>query len=122
MDSMDPIEEALDELRAALPGDVVVDRPDAVEKYRHDWSRDPSAGTPVAVVRAEDVGQVQAAVRWAAAHRVPVVPRGAGSGLSGGSSAVDGGIVLSLERMRDGRDRHARARWRSSSRARSTRT
>ena len=38
-------------------------------------------------------------MRWAAAHRVPVVPRGAGSGLSGGSSAVDGGIVLSLERM-----------------------
>jgi glycolate oxidase len=31
---------------------------------------------------------------------VPVVPRGAGSGLSGGSSAVDGGLVLSLERMR----------------------
>jgi len=78
---------------------VVVTDPAAVEKYRHDWSRDPSAGTPVAVVRAEDAGQVQAAVRWAAAHRVPVVPRGAGSGLSGGSSAVDGGIVLSLERM-----------------------
>ena len=39
-------------------------------------------------------------MRWAAHHRVPVVPRGAGSGLSGGASAVDGGIVLSLERMR----------------------
>ena len=42
---------------------------------------------------------MQVAVRWAAEHRVPVVPRGAGSGLSGGSSAVDDGIVLSLERM-----------------------
>ena len=91
----------IDELRAALPGDVVVTEAAAVEKYRHDWSRDPLAGTPVAVVRAEDAGQVQTAVRWAAAHRVPVVPRGAGSGLSGGSSAVDGGIVLSLERMTD---------------------
>ncbi len=89
----------LDELRAALPGDVVVTDPAAVEKYRHDWSRDPSAGTPLAVVRAQDAGQVQTAVRWAATHRIPVVPRGAGSGLSGGSSAVDGGIVLSLERM-----------------------
>ena len=98
---MDLSEEALAELRSALPGDVVVTDPSTVEKYRHDWSRDPSAGTPVAVVRAEDAGQVQAAVRWAAAHRVPVVPRGAGSGLSGGSSAVDGGIVLSLERMID---------------------
>jgi glycolate oxidase len=90
---------ALEELRSALPDGVVVDDLDAVEKYRHDWSRDPSAGTPAAVVRAENAEQVQVAVRWAAEHHVPVVPRGAGSGLSGGSSAVDGGIVLSLERM-----------------------
>ena len=91
--------EALEGLRSSLPGDVVVTDADAVEKYRHDWSRDPSAGTPVAVVRVENAEQVQVAVRWAAEHHVPVVPRGAGSGLSGGSSAVDGGIVLSLERM-----------------------
>jgi glycolate oxidase len=90
---------ALEELRSALPDDVVVTDPDAVEKYRHDWSRDPSAGTPVAVVRAENAAQVQTAVAWAAEHHVPVVPRGAGSGLSGGSSALDDGIVVSLERM-----------------------
>ncbi len=88
------------ELVEALPDTVVLTDPDAIEKYRWDWSKDVGAGTPAAVVRAEDAGQVQAAVRWAARHRVPVVPRGAGSGLSGGSSAVDGGIVLSLERMR----------------------
>ncbi len=92
--------EPLAELTAALPVGVVVTDADAVEKYRHDFTRDPTAGHPLAVVRAEDAGQVQTAVRWAARHRVPVVPRGAGSGLSGGSSAVDGGIVLSLERMR----------------------
>jgi glycolate oxidase len=92
--------DVLAELVDALPDKVVVTEPDAVEKYRRDWSQDPGAGTPVAVVRAEDAEQVQVAVRWAAKHRVPVVPRGAGSGLSGGSSAVDGGIVLSLERMR----------------------
>jgi glycolate oxidase len=40
-------------------------------------------------------------MRWASAHRVPVVPRGAGTGLSGGATALDGGIVLSTERMRD---------------------
>ena len=44
--------DAIQELRDALPADVVVTDPAAVEKYRHDWSRDPSAGTPVAVVRA----------------------------------------------------------------------
>ncbi len=88
------------QLVAALPEGVVVTDPTAMEKYRFDWSRDQSAGTPSAVVRAENAGQVQTAVRWAAEHGVGVVPRGAGSGLSGGSTAVDGAIVLSLERMR----------------------
>jgi glycolate oxidase len=90
----------LEELVDALPAGVVATDPAVMDAYRFDWSRDQDAGTPLAVVRAEDAGQVQTAVRWAARHRVPVVPRGAGSGLSGGSSAVDGGIVLSLERMR----------------------
>jgi glycolate oxidase len=93
--------DALAELTGALPDGVVVTDPDAMEKYRFDWSKDVGAGMPVAVVRAQDAAQVQEAVRWAARHRVPVVPRGAGSGLSGGSSAVDGGIVVSLERMRE---------------------
>ena len=91
---------ALRQLIECLPAGVVVTDPDTMEKYRFDRSQDAATGTPALVVRAEDAGQVQAAVRWAAAHRVPVVPRGAGSGLSGGSSAVDGGMVLSLERMR----------------------
>src|SRR5690606_31173345 len=44
---------------------------------------------------------VRETLRWADEHRVAVVPRGAGSGLSGGATALDGGIVLSTERMRD---------------------
>ena len=95
---MEPMN-AVDELVAALPEGVVLTDPDGMEKYRFDWSRDQNAGKPLAVVRAQDAQQVQDAVRWAAAHDVPVVPRGAGSGLSGGSTAVDGCIVLSLERM-----------------------
>ena len=70
-----------------------------MEKYRFDWTHEVSAGNPLAVIRAESAEQVQVAVRWAAQHRVPVVPRGAGTGLSGGSSAVEGGIVVCLERM-----------------------
>jgi glycolate oxidase len=90
---------SVDDLVASLPDGVVLTEPDAMEKYRFDWSRDQTAGKPLAVVRAEDAGQVQVAVRWAAANDIPVVPRGAGSGLSGGSTAVDGGIVVSMERM-----------------------
>jgi glycolate oxidase len=40
-------------------------------------------------------------MRWASANHVPVVTRGMGTGLSGGATAVDGGIVLSTEKMRD---------------------
>ena len=92
--------DAVRELEAALPAGTVSTERAIREAYRHDWSREPSAGTPGVVVRPRAAAQVQTAVRWAARHRVPVVPRGAGSGLSGGASAVDGGMVLSLERMR----------------------
>ena len=94
-----PGTDVLDALVASMPEGVVVIDSERLEKYRRDRSQDPLAGTPTAVVRAETAEQVQTAVRWAAEHGVPVVPRGAGSGLSGGSSAVDGGIVVSLERM-----------------------
>ena len=87
-------------LIAALPDGVVTTDPATLENYRYDWSRDPGAGWPLAVVRPFDADQVQATVRWAAEHHVPITPRGAGTSLSGGSSAVDGGLVLSLERMR----------------------
>jgi glycolate oxidase len=93
------METALQQLVAIL-GDAVSTDPVSCENYRFDWSRDPAAGVPIAVVRPRNASQVGAAIRWAAEHRVPVVPRGAGSGLSGGASAVSGGIVLSLERMR----------------------
>ena len=89
------------ELAAVLPeGSVLTDR-DMVERYRWDWARDPAAGRPAAVVRATCTQDVQTVLRWANTHRVPVVPRGAGSGLSGGSTAVEGGIVLSLEKLRE---------------------
>jgi glycolate oxidase len=93
------VETALEQLVATL-GDAVRTDPVTCENYRFDWSRDPTAGVPIAVVRPRDAAEVQSTIRWAAEHRVPVVPRGAGSGLSGGSSAVAGCIVISLERMR----------------------
>ena len=90
---------AVAELVASLPEGVVATTPEALEKYRQDWAHDPGAGMPCAAVRAELAEHVQPAVRWAASHGIPVVPRGAGSGLSGGASAVEGGLVISLERM-----------------------
>ncbi|MEV3960005.1 FAD-linked oxidase C-terminal domain-containing protein [Nocardia sp. NPDC050193] len=90
----------LRELIDLLPAGAVLTDPDVLAGYRQDWAKDPAAGTPLAVVRATGTADVCATLRWADEHRVPVVPRGAGSGLSGGATAVDGGIVLSTERMR----------------------
>jgi glycolate oxidase len=90
----------VDALIAELGTDVVATDPAVMDRYRFDWAHDDRAGMPLAVVRAQNAEQIQAAVRWAAANRVPVVPRGAGSGLSGGSTAVEQGLVISTERMR----------------------
>src|ERR1700759_895621 len=93
--------DALASLIAELPDGMVVTDPTITEGYRHDRALDPSAGKPLAVVRPRRTDEVQTVMRWATAHRVPVVPRGAGSGLSGGATALDNGIVLSTEKMRD---------------------
>ena len=53
------------------------------------------------MVRPTRTEEVQTVLRWATKHRIAVVPRGAGTGLSGGATALDGGIVLSTEKMRD---------------------
>lgn len=86
-------------LIAELGDDVVVTDAARTDKYRRDRANDPAAGHPRAVVRARSTEDVQAVLRFATAQGVAVVPRGAGSGLSGGASAIDDCIVLSTERM-----------------------
>jgi len=92
--------DVLAELAAQLPDGALLSDPDRMEKYRRDRARDARAGVPLAVVRATCTADVQATVRFAGRHGIPVVPRGAGSGLSGGATAVDGCLVLSTERMK----------------------
>lgn len=88
----------LDDLAGA--GDVVVD-PAVLAAYRADQAAPGllEVGEPLVLVRPCTVIEVSAAVRAAAAHGVPVVARGAGSGLSGGANAIDGCMVLCTERM-----------------------
>jgi glycolate oxidase len=89
----------LDELAAGLPADAVLTDPASTEAYRHDEANFCPSGTPLAVVRPTGTEQVQHVMRVASAHRVPVVPQGSRTGLSGAANAIDGGIVLSLSRM-----------------------
>lgn len=54
---------------------------------------------PQVVVRPRSIEQVQKIVRYANKEKIPVVPRGAGSGTSGHAVPIDGGIVLDMKRM-----------------------
>lgn len=74
--------------------------PAKLEAYSHDeTSKEEYAHLPEVVVTPESTEAVAAIVKFANQHRIPVTPRGAGSGLSGGAIPVYGGIVLSLEKM-----------------------
>ena len=87
------------DLQRALPGlDLIVD-PDILAGLGHDEAEWAPAGTPAAALRARSTEDVQRAVRACAGLGVPVVPRGAGTGLSGGANAVDGCLVLDLSTM-----------------------
>ena len=91
--------ELLELLRAGLPAESVVVDPDVTESYRHDMAGFCAAGRPAVLVFPDTVEQVQHVMRTATALRLPVVPQGARTGLSGAANAVDGCILLSLVRM-----------------------
>ena len=88
---------------AVDPTDIVTD-PDIMGSYREDRSTGAVAGWPRAVVFPRTTAQVSAVMRIAHEHSIPVVPRGAGSGLTGGSHAIDGCLVVCVERMRQVHD------------------
>ncbi|MGW5642846.1 FAD-binding oxidoreductase [Saccharopolyspora sp. NPDC003752] len=89
----------LKELRRTLPADRVLTDPDVLAVYAHDEAVWAPHDMPLAVVRAHTAEEIQQTVRACLRHGIPIVPRGAGTGLSGGANAVAGGIVLSTERM-----------------------
>ncbi|MEQ0565867.1 FAD-linked oxidase C-terminal domain-containing protein [Amycolatopsis sp. NEAU-NG30] len=86
----------IDDLLAALPAGRVLTDPDVLTAHARDEADLCDAGTPLAVVRPRSTAEVAAAVRVAAAHRVPVVPQGARTGLTGAANAVDGAFLVSL--------------------------
>lgn len=88
-------------LTSALGGDSVLVDPDVTDSYRRDMMPLAPHGSPLAVVLPADTGQVQAVVRACAAAGVPIVPRGAGSGLSGAANAIDGCVVLVTAKLNE---------------------
>jgi glycolate oxidase len=91
----------LDELRARLPDECIQTDTDVVLAYSQDRAVFERAGTADILVMPRSTDEVVAAMLAARAAGVPVVTRGAGSGLTGGSNAVDGCLIISMHRMRD---------------------
>jgi glycolate oxidase len=88
----------LKELEAFLEAGQVFYDGEALENYAHDYTEDLRF-LPEVVVKPGTVSQVQDIMRWCTLHHIPVTPRGAGTGLSGGALPVCGGVLMSLERM-----------------------
>ncbi|MFJ4472534.1 FAD-binding oxidoreductase [Streptomyces sp. NPDC089424] len=88
-----------DRLLAGLPAEAVLTDPDITVSYANDMASFCPAGTPAVVVLPRTVEQVQHVMRVASELRVPVVPQGARTGLSGGANATEGCVVMSLTKM-----------------------
>src|SRR3954452_24009919 len=89
----------VDDLCRRLGENAVVTDPDVLMTRRHDSASFCEAGSAVALVRPRSTEEVRQEVLAAREHRVPLVPQGARTGLSGGANAVDGCVLLSLEKM-----------------------
>jgi glycolate oxidase len=89
------------DLERVLPDGRVISDPGLLASYAHDEAERAPYALPAAVVRPRDTGEVAALVAYCAHHRVPLVARGAGTGLSGGANAVEGCVVVSFEAMNE---------------------
>jgi len=87
----------LKELKSIVGLAYISTSPEELVVYSYDATQRESL--PWAVVRPRSSQEISAILKLANRERFPVVPRGAGSGMSGGSIPVQGGVVLSLERM-----------------------
>jgi glycolate oxidase len=98
----EPVTPAIVQELRRIVGDknVIHDDAEKMEAYAHDEIADASfAHMPDVVVKPASAGEIAEIMKLANRAMIPVTPRGAGSGLSGGAVPVHGGILLSVERM-----------------------
>jgi glycolate oxidase subunit GlcD len=88
----------LPDLIAAVGPDWVISDPDRLLVYEAD-AQTAHTRVPLAVVLPSDTEEVSQVARALHEHGVPMVPRGAGTGLSGGALATEGGVVVGSSRM-----------------------
>lgn len=86
-------------LAAVLSERALVDDLDVIAAHSKDRAVFAPVGSPRALIRARTVSDVQETLRFAHAHRLPVIPQGALTGLSGGANGVDGALLLNVAGM-----------------------
>ncbi|MFW6216140.1 MAG: FAD-binding oxidoreductase [Alkalispirochaetaceae bacterium] len=92
--------EILGELKAIVGERSVIVDEEKIEAYSHDETNAEEYGhMPEVVILPTTTEQIAAIVKLANRERIPITPRGAGSGLSGGAIPTFGGIVISVEKM-----------------------
>ncbi len=92
--------ELVGELEAIVGKSNLLADLERMENYSHDeTSKEEYAHSPEVVITPTSADQIAAVMKLATRERIPVTPRGAGSGLSGGAIPLFGGIVLSVEKM-----------------------
>jgi glycolate dehydrogenase FAD-linked subunit len=89
----------LDAALRGIVGDAGMADPADARFHRDATESQGLAGVPDAVVLPATAEQVAAVMRWCSDHDVAIVPRGGGSGFSGGCVPVHGGVVVALDRM-----------------------
>ncbi len=95
-------EDIVKRLKDIVGDQYVVTDDDKMEPYSHDEvAEEAYSHMPDVVVRPRTAEEIAAIVKLANEKKVPVTPRGAGSGLSGGAVPIFGGILLSVERMNE---------------------
>ncbi|MDO9106695.1 MAG: FAD-linked oxidase C-terminal domain-containing protein [Methylovulum sp.] len=88
----------VNELKTCLPDSAIIAEPEALRPYECD-GLSAYRCLPWLVVLPATVAQVQHCVRCCYRHGVPIVARGAGTGLAGGALPLDNGVLLSLVRL-----------------------
>ncbi|MEM9893533.1 MAG: FAD-linked oxidase C-terminal domain-containing protein [Actinomycetota bacterium] len=93
--------ELIEELRARLDPDRIQTDADVIEAYSQDRAIFETGGKAAVLVNPSSTEEVVAVIEAAKAANAIVVPRGAGTGLTGAANAIDGCIILSLHRMNE---------------------
>ncbi len=90
--------ELVQELIKIFGPDNVMHEPEDILCYEGDFSIDKSL--PEVIVLPDNAGQLALLMALAARENVPIVPRGAGTGLSGGAIAVRGGVLVAMTKLK----------------------